>query len=213
MPKTREDVVLDFIIKSGSREVQSSHLRYLETIIGPIACSNLLRMSSEIFVSPRNYQLLIEGCKINSRIVTDKTRVRPDFKDYYLESDFNVLLDDWLILLSVFELAPESKEYHKQDGQPEFQKIIQIDFMFLDDYLDTKTNARKAYKHVKRGQAIDGHGLVSSSIQFLKQLRQFVKSIDQNCLVRAYPSDAQRARIYKAALKDMPNVSIEFGKK
>lgn len=87
-------------------------------------------------------------------------------------------------------------------------KIVQLDFMFLDDYLQD-TSEITAYNRTKHLRYVTKNKFDVSGVRFLLKMLRVVESVSPEVTINVCYLDEQRGRIYKKALSHLSNVRFQ----
>jgi len=114
---------------------------------------------------------------------------------------FVTFAEERVIFISLFKKRKDGWRHRKDPN-----KVVQIDFMFEDDWLNKKEEV--GFSKQNESENIGGSGLYCNAFPFLRKLLGFTMAVSRDCQIQLSCEDARRARIYNRALGDRDNVVI-----
>lgn len=180
-------------------------LQMFRDVVGHQITAELARLHAPLFVFNNISAIKTRSPEANpsrvSRALLPQNR--------YVRTDFASIIDGRVILLNTWK--------KQNDRVPGPKKVAQVDFMFFHDWLSDE-DAEISYLRSKKRDKIEGKGLDSDGMNFLKKLRDLILQIPEDCIVNLFPANAQRERIEKRAFAGRPNIVVhhyedESGKK
>lgn len=120
----------------------------------------------------------------------------------YFRTEYCFVYKERYVILSVFTKIPKPKNFHKPNI------VVQFDFMFLDDYLNS-IESSVAFHRTSKLKYISPKTFDLTGIKFLISMRDLIESISKTTQINVCYGDKQRDKIYHKALGHLPNVKFE----
>lgn len=121
----------------------------------------------------------------------------------YFRTEYCFVYKERYVILSVFTKIPKTKNFHKPNI------VVQFDFMFLDDYLNS-IESSVAFHRTNKLKYLSPKTFDLTGIKFLITMRDLIVSISQTTQIRICYADRQRDKIYHKALGHLPNIKFEY---
>ena len=175
----------------------------LRTFIGEKAYQMATGEGSKVMVTRGNVEIPRKTQEKGEKGIADERQ------EVMREALFAMVIDKWIVFL---DLLKTSQHQPQRENLP--NKILKVDFILKDDYLDLQnwmrgeTKRSKAFQKKFGKQEIGGRGLFPSSTHFLRQVKELILAVDQSCQIEITPTDQQRERIYERAFREKNNVHI-----
>ena len=180
-------------VLKGVRSANSEDLDFFVSVLGQKTKEYLDSLGAPIFVFKDKVFI-----KSKSTLGDSIASPQDTASWIYLRTNFITVIDDRVVTIPVWR-----KEKKGLFTSSAANKVTQIDFMFLDDWIGPDPGY-VVYKREK-GKSRSSEDL-SESVAFLLKMKDLVLSISSDCVVQLSPATRQRGRILKRHLKGHHNV-------
>jgi hypothetical protein len=181
----------------GLRRVTEEQGQYFEYVVGSSALTYINSQNMPLWINRNRQQYPSKSSTCEGKVI--KPRVLLELTGSYYYTSFATFTDQRVILLSAFVKKPLALAFWAP------KKVIQIDFVYEEDWF-SKVEANKCYERTTPLNKLNGQGLLSPALPFLRKIRGLVDVVDEGCIVQICTDEPKRESIYRKALGNQTNV-------
>jgi hypothetical protein len=165
--------------------------------------ANFFRLLNNSNISIYIYKSIINVSAKNSNVSSNNNKENNGIAFVnYKRNQYSFIFRGRIVMLTTYLKIDSLFSIFMRD------KVVQFDFMFLDDYLHD-VSGKTAYNRTKRLRYISKNKLDMSGIRFLLKILKVVESVAPEVTINVCYLEEQRGRIYKKALSHLSNVKFE----
>lgn len=181
---------------NGIRQANAQDVEFFVSIAGDNVKSYLESLGAPLFVFENKVS-------IKSKTTQGGSIMSSEDKLFwiFLRTNFVTVIDNRIVMIHAWKKARKGIFLGSLA-----KKIIQIDFMFLEDWIGPQ-HGMICYKK-KKPKLQNTEEDTAESVAFLLKMKRLVEVVNSDCIIQLSPATKQRGRILKRHLKKLPNVKF-----